>query len=239
MDAENHVTDFLPAFALGCLGEAETRQVSEHLAGCETCRLELQAYQRAADALPLALSETTPPPALKAKIMQAIAPPVVATPPLSANLYQRLNDFLRRAAPGWAFAGLAVIFLLAFSNLLLWQRLGTLEAQRSAFSMVRLEATDAAPQANGVVILSADGRTAALIVNGLPQLDAGQQYQLWLIEGEQRASGAVFSVSDAGGASLPVQALNKTQSLTGFGITIEPFGGSPGPTGKKVLGGEL
>jgi anti-sigma-K factor RskA len=62
---------------------------------------------------------------------------------------------------------------------------------------------------------------------------------LWLIQDGQRTSGGVFSVSDEGYGSLWISSPEPLATYSAFGITIEPAGGSPGPTGDKVLGSPL
>ena len=69
-------------------------------------------------------------------------------------------------------------------------------------------------------------------------LDDAQQYQLWLIRDGERTSGGVFSVSQSGYTAMQVYSREPLASFDAFGITIEPYGGSPGPTGDKVLGGD-
>jgi anti-sigma-K factor RskA len=61
----------------------------------------------------------------------------------------------------------------------------------------------------------------------------------WLIENGQRTSGGVFSVSQEGYGSLRVSSPQPLSNYSAFGITVEPVGGSPGPTGNKVLGSPL
>ena len=55
----------------------------------------------------------------------------------------------------------------------------------------------------------------------------------------QRTSGGVFSVYDEGYGVLKIDAPEPLISYQNVGITIEPAGGSPGPTGERVLGGDL
>ncbi len=75
------------------------------------------------------------------------------------------------------------------------------------------------------------------MVDHLPVLDPDElQYQLWLIQDGQRTSGAVFSVNKYGYGSVWVSSPEPLSSYSDFGISIEPAGGSPGPTGDKVLG---
>jgi anti-sigma-K factor RskA len=49
----------------------------------------------------------------------------------------------------------------------------------------------------------------------------------------------VFSVSKEGYGALTVAAEQPLNIYSALGITVEPRGGSPGPTGEKVMGGSL
>jgi anti-sigma-K factor RskA len=60
-----------------------------------------------------------------------------------------------------------------------------------------------------------------------------------LIRDGQRTNGGVFSVNPDGYASLELYSPLPLIQYQAIGITIEPWGGSPGPTGPKVLGGDL
>ena len=60
-----------------------------------------------------------------------------------------------------------------------------------------------------------------------------------IIRDGQRASGGVFAVNDEGYGVLEVSSPDPLASYSAFGVTIEPEGGSPGPTGDKVLDGGL
>ena len=84
-----------------------------------------------------------------------------------------------------------------------------------------------------------DGDHGTLVVDSLAPLGQDQQYQLWLIQDGERTDGGVFSVNPEGYGSLWVETPQPLSSYSAFGITIEPAGGSPGPTGDKVLGSAL
>jgi anti-sigma-K factor RskA len=96
-----------------------------------------------------------------------------------------------------------------------------------------------APEATGLLVISVDGEHGTLVVDGLASLEPSWQYQLWLIQDGQRTSGGVFSVSHEGYGSLWISSPQPLSSYSAFGVTIEPEGGSPGPTGDKVLGNTL
>ena len=237
----NHVIDLIPGYALDCLGEEDKRLVAEHLAQCASCKSELDSYQHIVDKLHQAAPLAEPPPELKQKILNSVAGQRVPrrTEPAKAG-WQRFWDRLQSTAPIWAYASFALVIILAFSNLWTLQRVNRLEGNVPAeFRVVNLAGTEKAPKATGVLVMSHDGNRGTLVVDSLPSLSADFQYQLWLIQDGQRTSGGVFSVSEAGYGALAITSEQPLKVFSAFGITIEPAGGSPGPTGDKVLGGSL
>ncbi|MEJ2554939.1 MAG: anti-sigma factor [Anaerolineae bacterium] len=242
MSTDIHVFDLLPAYTLDCLDEEELVRVSEHLAVCAECRAELRSYQAVTDQLALAVPQTAPPSRLKRQLMDRIQPshPTSSSQP-GSSWWQRWTNLMQRTTPVWGLVSLILILLLAIGNLLLWQRINQAEppTQAQAMRTVSLVGTQAAPGATGLIIISLDGRHGTLVVDDLPTLDPERQYQLWLIQDGQRTSGGVFSVSRDGYGSVWVSSPQPLSSYSAFGITIEPAGGSPGPTGDKVLGGTL
>jgi len=241
MVQEEHIIDLIPAYALECLDEAETFQVEAHLAECEGCREELQAYREIVDVIPLAMSELEPPPGLKAKVLQrASEVKETAHAAQRENWWDRISQFLRQGAPAWGLVSLVFILVLGANNLLLWQRVSRLEQiSQAQLLTVTLQGTETSPGASGLIVISMDGEHGTLVVDGLMSLDEAHQYQLWLINDGKRSDGGVFSVGKEGYGSLYVSSSEPLASYSAFGITIEPTGGSPGPTGEKVLGGEL
>jgi anti-sigma-K factor RskA len=238
MADNTHVLDLLPAYALGNLDSSEADRVEEHLASCLICRAESNSFQTAADQLSFAAPAAVPSPDLKNRLMQRVQsvrpqPPIPVQPPA--------RSWLERLLPAWSLASSFLIIVLAGFNLLLWQRLNHLEVVTSPGKMraVPLSASDPASRATGFVLISADGDSGALVVEGLPPLGESQQYQLWLIRDGQRTSGAVFSTDEKNYGGTRIKAPGSLLEYSSVGITIEPAGGSPKPTGTKVLGGPL
>ena len=64
--------DAAAAYVLGALVDEDLGRFTVHLEGCTACREEVARLQVAADALPLAAPQFTPPPALKQRIMVAV-----------------------------------------------------------------------------------------------------------------------------------------------------------------------
>jgi anti-sigma-K factor RskA len=105
--------------------------------------------------------------------------------------------------------------------------------------VIALANTNDAPQAIGTLIMGQNGDYGTLVVDHLPLLDAELQYQVWLIRDGERTSSGLFSVNYEGYGSLELSAPLLLNQYDTIGVTIEPRGGSPGPTGAKVLGSDL
>jgi hypothetical protein len=101
--------------------------------------------------------------------------------------------------------------------------------------LVKLKGTEAAGTATAQVLVSGTGKIL-LFVNDLPALPAGREYQLWMIRssGPAIVSAGVFRASDRN-AEFQVADAALLNSLTSLSVTDEPAGGSPKPTGHKVL----
>ncbi len=234
-----HVTDNIPAYALGILEETERAEVTLHLESCPACREELRSYMAVVDQLPMAVPQRTPPRRLRAAILQAAVSQAEAPPRRRSGL---LAWFARPINPLVGLIGLVLIVLLAGFNLYQWQQAQhtTDTSKFSEFSLVAMTPPASNNKnATGILVINEEGTLGTLVVNGLNKLDPSQQYQMWLIKDGIRTSGGVFSVFGSGYGYLYIRSPQPLGSYTSFGVTIEPKGGSPGPTGDKVLGGSL
>lgn len=102
-----------------------------------------------------------------------------------------------------------------------------------------MHAVDPSSPAVANVAWMQDSNTAILRVQNFPLLEEGKEYQLWLINGEQRTSGGVFTVDDYGCATIVFHPDAALDAFDGMGITPEPAGGSPGPTAPPVVRAQL
>lgn len=94
-------------------------------------------------------------------------------------------------------------------------------------------------QLGAYIYLMPDRSTAYLLADGLPALPEGRVYQLWLIRDGTRVSGGTFRPEPGGRGRLAVDAPETLSRYQAIGVTIEPAGGSPGPTTPRVFGGKL
>lgn len=83
------------------------------------------------------------------------------------------------------------------------------------------------------------GTIALLAVLNLPPLPPHQEYQVWLVQGGRKYPAGLFTVDSTGYAQTVIIPVVPLAEIDGIGITIEPVGGSEGPTGINVLKGDL
>ncbi len=240
MSEEQHVTEQIPAYALGSLDPEETRLIAGHIQDCDQCRAELSEYQEVVDSLPLAVAVAEPPSDLKEKVLRAVESDLARTAPAAEKTpWERLIALLRRPAPAWGLS-LILLIVLITSNALLWQRvIGLGSAEADSLPVLTLIGTDNAVGATGRMVIGRDGMVGILVVDGLAPLDETHEYQLWLKQNGERVDGGVFSVSETGYGYLRVRSDYPLRIYSGFGVTVEPAGGSPGPTGEQVLNLDL
>lgn len=242
--------DNLAAYALGALDAEDIHALEAHLADCQECRSELADYQAVESALLQAIPPQMPPQALRRKLIARLPMQASRTAGPFTNVFRRFSI--------WQVAStLAVLFLLGlniFSNLQIRElrqdqdELAELLRQdQTAIAMLSYPSTQALPvQAEvdnvaGSMLMDRDKRVAVLVLWNLPQVETGQTYQIWLIDAAgQRTSGGLFTPADERGYTTAIlRSPRPLGEFVGVGVTVEPEGGSPGPTGARVLGVDL
>lgn len=230
--------ELLPAYVLDILDELESAQVTQHLAECSACQSALDEYEKVAADLSLAGPEFEPPPGVKGRLFDRL-------PAVPSSTVSSTQTVQRRMTPGmltaWGLVSLILIVALTVGSLFLWQRINRLEQAYRPGGMFAfsLFGTEVLPEAAGYLIAGADGLNGAIIVDKLPTLDPGKEYQLWLVRDQEYTSGALIAVDEMGYGGRRVNAPGNLLTYSAASITIEPEGGSPNPTGKTVLVGAL
>ena len=113
-------------------------------------------------------------------------------------------------------------------------------AEQSAIAMLAYPGTQKISIHEGVagsLLLNAETNTAVLFTWDLPELPEDQTYQIWLIDPQgNRVSGGLFETSPENEyTTVQVAVSSPLDDFVALGVTIEPWGGSPGPTGPNVL----
>lgn len=228
MSEDHPHKDLFPGFALGILEPEEARRVEEHLAGCAACRDDLAAFDEVTGHLSLSLPSADPPPGLEDRIMRRV------------NGASRVRRIVLRI-PTWGAIAALLIVALGAGNVFQLARAGRPQtvAQAPGLNSIVLVGVDSGKGAYGTVVLDSQDNGGVLAIRGLPHLDQAYQYQLWLVRDGERRSGGVFSVNDEGYGNLLLAIPNDFKGFTTIGISVEPAGGSPAPTGARVARGTV
>lgn len=96
------------------------------------------------------------------------------------------------------------------------------------FHAVALAGTKAAPTAHARVLFNRATHKVYVDVRSLPALPAGKQYQLWALDKGVPIDAGVLTVATATGEGI--QHMKDIASAQTFAMTVEPAGGSAGPT---------
>lgn len=257
MDCEQ-VRELLDAYALGASDAGEGDGLEEHVADCVRCWEELTKSQQTAAMLALAIPIETPPEYLERRVMaqaEVQRPPAVAT--ASGGLFSRLN--LGWPATAGALA-VASVVALAFAAVLQVQLTDIrsenddlqtkVQADASviddmqeimtvAFSddvdTTELAAVSGAALGAGTALYgwSRKHLSGFILCDDLPTLGDENVYQAWFHAGDAVVSAATFAADD-GTCHIPVH-LSSEMPLTGFGISIEPTGGSSSPSSDWLM----
>ena len=238
-DEHTPFLDDIPAYAIGALDAEEAAALESHLRTCASCRDELAGYRLVSDSLLTAV------------------PPKPPSAALRKRLQNRLPGAQKQPRPrlAWSFGqwplglGFAVLLVLNIFSLVQLREIQTQQAgllrrvgnAQVALAMLSYPGVQTLPvsgeNVSGTLLLDADRNTAVLVAWNLPDLPAGQTYQVWLVEpGGGRISAGIFRPES--GQPYTTEAIVSTQRLSSFvgiGVTIEPAGGSGQPTGERVL----
>ena len=259
---ENHIEDLLPFYALDALTGEEREQVEAYLAKNPEARVQVEEMIRAASALSQSVSPIEPAPHTKAALMTRVAADSErrARPTANSQPSPRVNRFqslLRPLAFAAAVVALIWILVLNFQVVGLRQEVTALNdalvAQSNSLNQiiqklpqgtpsdtitVSLKGTDVQPQAQGQLIANPTSQSAVLVVTGLPPLEAGKTYQVWLI-GDAPLSAGLLTVDANGQGVLIITSTEAIGSFKSLGISVEPEGGSTQPTGEIVVLSDL
>ncbi len=239
---ESTLFDLLPGYALDALSDEEKAQVEAFLATSEAARAELRTYQDMMAGMATLVPPRRSPAHLTEDFRQRLAQSAAGSVEKSAPVIQmpdRRVETIRRLR--WVVGIAALIgFIL---GVFVVYRVITGEIEARTVSQILSDphakwiTLAAQPGASGKVsFVVVSTSTKAVLVAQLPPLPAQKQYQLWLINNTERDSGGVFS-TDQSTKRILVNMPDVPSKYQKLGITVEPYGGSPGPTTSPVFTG--
>jgi anti-sigma-K factor RskA len=253
--------ELLPFYVLDALTEEEKNQVESYLAEHPEARAQVQEMQSGASVLPYAVSPVEPPRHVKEALMARVSADarvsksVPSPQPIRRGI--RFEDIFRVLSLGaaaiailWAFVLNAQVAQLQDEVSALTDRVAAQsqslddlirnlpQTDQSDVITVSLKSTGEQPRALGQLIANPKEQSAVLVISGLPPLEAGKTYQVWLI-GNAPVSAGLLTVDENGQSVLIVTSTEAIGSFKSLGISIEPEGGSEQPTGEIVVLSEL
>ncbi|MFN0130363.1 MAG: anti-sigma factor domain-containing protein [Verrucomicrobiales bacterium] len=93
------------------------------------------------------------------------------------------------------------------------------------------------PEARAASVWSSERQSGVLVVENLPALPPGRDYQLWVLDPTKGApiSAGVFQVDGNGAARVEFTAVDQVNDPAQFAVTEEKKGGVPSPTLEKLV----
>jgi anti-sigma-K factor RskA len=225
--------DAAGAYVLGAMTAHEREDFERHLAGCPTCREDVDELRPAAEALPMASQPMLPPPALKDRIMAEVereaallaqAGPA-ADRPATAGPRRR---FRLPALGGWRLAPVAAALLIvgALGGFLLSGGDGT-------------RSYPAGPNAR----VEVDGDNARLVATNMDAPPEGRVYEVWVVpkgapkDAPPKPTNVLFVPRGNGSAEAAIP--GAASDIATVLVSDEPPGGSETPTGDVVMQASL
>lgn len=240
----NDLHHLAAAYALDALDLEESEAFERHNSDCDVCVQEVADFREAAAILALGVTQA-PSDSLRDRVLAQSAQtrqvsPVVkrAATAKQPTAAQQPSRWRHR----FALAAAAVLVVLGI-GVLGAERLGESEADQ--FALV-FEAQDAVvtplegEQGTLQVIWSADRDQVAVLGSDLPPLEEGQVYELWflpLTPGSDVVRAGLFGTDGLGGVRHTWGVLDRDS--VGWGVTIEPAGGSDQPTSEVLFAGSF
>lgn len=226
------------AYALNAVDDLERAAFDRHVAGCDSCRAELDELREAAGRL-ADPAWSVPPRRLRVEVLNKVSR-TRQLPPVTSPAAEPVRRADRRR---WLVAAAAAVLLAGGTGVAVYavqeQRLG--EQRDLATAAEQHEARTRGILASPDLVI----RTARMIGGGKVTLaysyaqDAGvimlgadapppngEVFQMWTLRGEQATSAGVLAV----GQTTAVQIVEGLPDNDAIGITAEPAGGADQPS---------
>ena len=213
------------AYAVDALDDVERAAFERHLAGCPACRGEVDGLREAASVIGGSVAQD-PPTGLRDRVLADIKT-VRPLPPHTAPAAPRTRKFrpaLVAAAAAALIAAGGVIVAEPWSDDTSQRRLTAAEQVRAADDAETYRQT-LEGGAVATVVRSQSLNRAVLVTDDMPPPPEGKVYALWL---DHEGIGMVAAgLMDRGQREVVLE--GDPATAVGFGITVEPDGGSESP----------
>jgi anti-sigma-K factor RskA len=201
------------AWVLGAVDADEASAIAAHVEGCSECRRTASRLRRAASMLPLEVEEQEPAAYLRSRILTLTASPprpslgrADSRLPQERNRGRRLRLSMIDRVP--VFAAAAVVLLALTVGVVVGDVAGRTASTPSQAEVTRFTLSGHGSMARAqatVVDLKRDG-VALVDFAGLPPVEQGNVYELWLIRPDKQPQPAGVFVPDSNGTKVVVVA---------------------------------
>jgi anti-sigma-K factor RskA len=229
MSARDHedYQDNIAAYVLGALPELEGELPERHLAGCESCRAEVDGLRPVTAAMLRSVPQVEPPPSLKASLMQTVnEEAALRAGPAEAPREKRRRNWFGGWTPRLAI-GLAVVVLALVAVGIATDPFGGGSSKTTTITAQ----IDRKLMPAGSATLEVSGRNGEIKLKHAPIPPPGRVYQLWFQRGKMIERGGTFRPKADGSydATVPVAGADAVM------VTVENEGGAKAPTSPPVI----
>ena len=230
----------LPRHALGALSDEEAGRVEAHLPTCRECRQYLRDYQQVTTILDESVTMRQAPLHLEATLRRRLDMSRKEPEPAHDQSRSSHRSRVWRLSPLAAAVGAALLvsvvaILIASGYSPAQVRASAILASSDALR-VALVPDDTSSGIAGEFVYKSNATTAAVSLEHLPPLPDDLIYQLWLIDGDKRSSGGIYSTDEL---LWLIRAPQQISAYDAIGVTVEPAGGLSSPTGPRVFSADL
>lgn len=225
------------AYALDALDADERRAFEAHYPTCEICSREVVEFRETAAVL--ADEAAVPPPIdLKASILAEVAQTRQLPPVLPPQVDPGPTGRRRRRDIGTAIMAAAAAVLVVVAGALFALRGEPTDEVGDLLAAPDAEVTTLEGATGGLRIVWSPGLARVAVVgDGLEIAPSGLTYALWFLGPDGAAPAGLFEPDDDGTVRSVIAV--GPGDPTAWGVTLEPDGGSPQPTGDVLYSGEL
>lgn len=236
--SRQRLLDAAEVYALHAVGPAEQAEIEHDLESVDdTARVQfniLVSEIQETLALVSVLDASEAPPELRARVLDEVPHVTQDAPPTPSNVTD-LRSRRDRRSKQWRVtmtAAAAAVVIAVGGVVVATQVIGTGSSGTQAEQIVAAPDTreqTAQFPGGGTAVVSYSRHSDAVVVklDGVSAPAAGQDYQMWFVDGTPRSVGLVTADQLNGDDGTVIENMG---SATNFAFSLEPAGGSPQPT---------
>ena len=246
------VHELTGAYAVDALPERERRSFEEHLEGCADCLEEVGTLRETVAALGAAAA-VLPPPALRARVLAAVAltgqdradPRQVLAPPRQARRWPLAVAACLALLLAFALGGVGWVQYQRAEDARQFAVAAEQREEQARQTAERIEQIAANPDAvrvsgpatgGGQITVLVAGAEGVVITAGVPALPESQTYQLWFVrDGGAAITSAGLGPAGADAAGTWGRFVSGVQAGDTVAVSVEPRGGSAQPSTTPIV----